>query len=127
MDKKHLSLMYAFEHLLESALQELLPGNRAEVMIKMARSASDSAFEWLEGSIDSRCCYFLSQPPVKRTEKLDKILFSFDSLWSKNVHEKPDAKMLNTMNNTDWVWPDSRLNRYEKRDIDIVHFSLFES
>jgi len=106
-DKKQLSIMYAFEHLLESALQEFLPGNRAEVMIKMASSAADSDFEWLEDNIDSRCCYFLSQPPVKRKEKLDKILCSFDSLWSQYAREKPDTKMLNTMNNTDWVWPDT--------------------
>lgn len=99
--------MYAFEHLLESALHEFLPGNRAEVMIKMASSASDSDFEWLEDSIDSRCCYFISQSPVNRKEKLDKILCSFDSLWSKYASEKPDTKMLSTMNNTDWVWPDT--------------------
>lgn len=77
MDKNQLSIMYALEHILESALQEFLPGNRAEVMIKMASSASDSEFEWLEDSIDSRCCYFISQSPVNRKEKLDKILCSF--------------------------------------------------
>jgi hypothetical protein len=103
-DKKQLSVMYAFEYIVESALADLSPENYGEIM-KVARHASDSEAEWLEDNIDSRCCYFIQLPPEFRTQLLCKILCSMDALWSKYNRDPQDNKILRAINNTVPDWP----------------------
>lgn len=105
MDKNLLSVMYAFEYLLETALKELSPTTYDDI-IKIAKSASGSDFNFIEDNIDSRCCYFINLPPERRKKQLVNILHSFDSLWGKYASEKQDIKMLSEMNSTEWLWPD---------------------
>lgn len=104
-DKKQLSVMYATEYVLESALAELFPESHGEIM-KMARNASDSDAEWLEDNIDRRCSYFIQLAPEFRTQLLCKILSSMDSLWSKYTRDPQNNKMLRAINNTAPDWPD---------------------
>ncbi|HHR4052985.1 TPA: DUF6904 family protein [Salmonella enterica] len=104
-DKKLLSVMYAFEYILESALADLSPESHGEIM-KAARNASDSDAEWLESNIDSRCCYFITLPPEFRSQLLCKILCSMDAQWSKYTRDPQDNKMLRAINNTASDWPD---------------------
>jgi len=104
-DKKQLSVMYAFEYVLESALADLFPKSHVEIMT-VARHASDSDAEWLEDNTDSRCCYFIQLPPEFRTQLLCKILCSMDALWSKYTRDPQDKKMLRDINNTAPDWPD---------------------
>lgn len=106
VNKNHLSLMYSFEHILESALKELMPENW-EDLIRLAKFSSDSDFKSIEDSIDSRCCYFVNLQPELRKKQLRNILCSFDPLWKKYVREEQDIKMLNEMNNTVWDWPEN--------------------
>lgn len=103
-DKAKLSVMYAFEFVLESALKQLVP-DRFKDVIKTAKNASNSDFDWIEDNIDSRCCYFINLSPKFRKEKLDKILCSFDELWVKYTKDRQDIKMLNMITNTDKDWP----------------------
>lgn len=103
-DKAKLSIMYAFEFILESALKQLVP-DRFEDVFKTAKNASNSDFAWLEDNIDSRCCYFINLSSKDRKEKLDKILCSFDEFWVKFTKDKQDIKMLNMMTNSDRDWP----------------------
>ena len=98
--------MYSFEHILESALKELMPENW-EDLIRLAKFSSDSDFKSIEDSIDSRCCYFVNLQPELRKKQLRNILCSFDPLWGKYVREEQDIKMLNEMNNTVWDWPEN--------------------
>nr|WP_229655742.1 hypothetical protein [Pantoea sp. 201603H] len=64
-DKNQLSVMYAFEYLVESALKE---SDRitSDDIIQTAKYASDSDFNFIEDNIDSRCCYFISLSPEQR-------------------------------------------------------------
>ncbi|WP_345830890.1 hypothetical protein AAGR08_23420 (plasmid) [Pantoea sp. BRR-3P] len=103
-DKAKLSVMYAFEFVLESALKQLIP-ERFEDVIKTAKNASNSDFDWVEDNIDSRCCYFINLSPKGRKENLDKILNSFDEHWVKFTKDKQDIKMIGLITNTDWEWP----------------------
>lgn len=103
-DKAQLSVMYAFEFVLESALRQLVP-ERFEDVIKIVKNASNSDFDWLEDNIDSRCCYFIKLSSKDRKEKLDKILCSFDEFWVKFTKDKQDIKMLNMITNSDRDWP----------------------
>jgi hypothetical protein len=104
-DKNQLSVMYAFEYLLESALKELMPAT-SEAVLQVARFAADSDLMFVEDCIDSRCCYYLGLSPVQRKAQLVSILRSMDSLWGQFSREPQDIKMLNKMNTTDWVWPE---------------------
>ncbi len=103
-DKAMLSVMYAFEFVLESALKQLVP-DRFEDVIKTAKNASNSDFDWLEDNIDSRCCYFINLSSKDRKEKLDKILCSFDEYWINYTKDKQDIKMLSMITNTGRDWP----------------------
>lgn len=104
-DKKQLSVMYAFEYILESALSDLFPENHWEMM-KVARNALDSDAKWLEDNINSRCCYFIQLPPEFRTQFLSKILFSMDAQWSKYTQDPQDSNMLIAINKMASDWPD---------------------
>lgn len=103
-DKAKLSVMYAFEFILESALKQLVP-DRFEDVFRTAKSASNSDFDWLEDNIDSRCCYFINLSSKDRKEKLGKILCSFDEFWVKFTKDKQDIIMLNMIMNSDRDWP----------------------
>ena len=105
-DKAKLSVMYSFEFILESALKQLIPDRFGDV-IKTAKNASNSDYDWLEDSINSRLCYFINLSPQDRKEGLDKVLCSFDDYWIKFTKEKQDVKMINLIMNTDWEWPDN--------------------
>ncbi|VTM44256.1 Uncharacterised protein [Klebsiella pneumoniae] len=105
-DKNQLSVMYAFEYLIESALTESERTTSNDIMLTV-KYASDSDFNFIEDNIDSRCCYFISLSPEQRKKQLISIVRSFHSLWGKYAREKQDIKMLNEMNNTSWVWPDN--------------------
>jgi hypothetical protein len=105
-DKAKLSVMYSFEFILESALKQLIPDRFGDV-IKTAKNASNSDYDWLEDSINSRLCYFINLSPQDRKERLDKILCSFDEYWIKFTKEKQDVKMMNLIMNTDQEWPDN--------------------
>lgn len=104
-DKSKLSVMYAFEFIIESALKQFSP-DRFEEVIRSAKNASNSDFDWIEDSIDSRCCYFINQSSENRKEQLNKIMNSLDSFWAHYTREKQDVKMLSLINNTDWEWPE---------------------
>ncbi|QGX92480.1 hypothetical protein EFZ10_13090 [Tatumella sp. TA1] len=104
-DKNQLSVMYAFEYLLESALKELMPIN-SDAVLQVARFAADSDLMFVEDCIDSRCCYFIDLSPAQRKKQLASILRSCDSLWGQFSREPQDINMLNKMNTTDWAWPD---------------------
>lgn len=106
VNKKQLSLMYSFEHILEAALKKLMPESW-EDLIRTAKCASDSDFRSIESNLDSRCCYFANLHPELRNKQLRNILCSFDPLWGKYVREAQDIKMLNEMNNTIWDWPEN--------------------
>ncbi|EPU4092949.1 DUF6904 family protein, partial [Klebsiella pneumoniae] len=105
-DKNQLSVIYAFEYLIESALTESERTTSNDIMLTV-KYASDSDFNFIEDNIDSRCCYFISLSPEQRKKQLISIVRSFHSLWGKYAREKQDIKMLNEMNNTSWVWPDN--------------------
>lgn len=62
VNKKQLSLMYSFEHILEAALKKLMPESW-EDLIRTAKCASDSDFRSIESNLDSRCCYFANLQP----------------------------------------------------------------
>ena len=104
-DKNQLSVMYAFEYLIEIALKESIPLISGDI-IQIAKSASNSDFRFIEDNIDSRCCYFISLPPEQRKKQLASVLRSFDSLWGKYAQERQDINMLNEMNHSVWEWPD---------------------
>ncbi|MDI9279989.1 hypothetical protein QMZ65_22480 [Pantoea sp. EABMAA-21] len=104
-DKSKLSVMYAFEFIIESALKQFSP-DRFEEITRSAKNASNSDFDWIEDSIDSRCCYFINQSSENRKEQLNKIMNSLDSFWAHYTREKQDVKMLSLINNTDWEWPE---------------------
>lgn len=104
-DKNQLSVMYAFEYLLESALKELMPAG-SDAVLQAARFAADSDLMFVEDCIDSRCCYFIDLSPAQRKKQLTRILCSCDSLWGQFSREVQDINMLNKMNTTDWAWPD---------------------
>ena len=104
-DKLKLSVMYAFEFIIESALKQFSP-DRFEDVIRSAKNASNSDFDWIEDSIDSRCCYFINQSPENRKQQLNQIMNSLDSFWAHYTREKQDQKMLRLINNTDWEWPE---------------------
>lgn len=104
-DKSKLSVMYAFEFIIESALKQFSP-DRFEEVTRSAKNASNSDFDWIEDSIDSRCCYFINQSSENRKEQLNKIMNSLDSFWAHYTREKQDVKMLSLINNTDWEWPE---------------------
>ncbi|EHP4170959.1 hypothetical protein KO950_000801 [Salmonella enterica] len=106
VNKKQLSLMYSFEHILEAALKKLMPESW-EDLIRTAKCASDSDFRSIESNLDSRCCYFANLHPELRNKQLRNILCSFDPLWGKYVREAQDIKVLNEMNNTIWDWPEN--------------------
>ena len=103
--QNQLSVMYAFEYLIESALTESERTTSNDIMLTV-KYASDSDFNFIEDNIDSRCCYFISLSGAKK-KQLISIVRSFHSLWGKYAREKQDIKMLNEMNNTSWVWPDN--------------------
>jgi hypothetical protein len=63
-DKNQLSVMYAFEYLIESALTESERTTSNDIML--VKYASDSDFNFIEDNIDSRCCYFISLSPEQR-------------------------------------------------------------
>jgi hypothetical protein len=102
-DKNQLSVMYAFEYLIESALTESERTTSNDIMLTV-KYASDSDFNFIEDNIDSRCCYFISLSPNKKNVNQYCSFFSF---IMGNAREKQDIKMLNEMNNTSWVWPDN--------------------
>ena len=105
-DKNQLSVMYAFEYLIESALTESERTTSNDIMLTV-KYASDSDFNFIEDNIDSRCCYFISLSPEQRKKKLISIVRSFIHYGVSMPVKKQDIKMLNEMNNTSWVWPDN--------------------
>ncbi|HFP9203864.1 MULTISPECIES: DUF6904 family protein [Klebsiella/Raoultella group] len=113
VNKNHLLLMYSFEHILESALKELMP-ECWEDLIRIAKCAADSDFKSLEDNIDSRCCYFINLQPKIRKNQLRNILCSFDSLWGKYALDKQDVKMLNEMNSTTGIGQKILLGKSER-------------
>jgi hypothetical protein len=54
-DKNQLSVMYAFEYLIESALTESERTTSNDMLT--VKYASDSDFNFIEDNIDSRCCF----------------------------------------------------------------------
>ncbi|EPH0151189.1 DUF6904 family protein, partial [Klebsiella pneumoniae] len=113
VNKNHLLLMYSFEHILESALKELMP-ECWEDLIRIAKCAADSDFKSLEDNIDSRCCYFINLQPKIRKNQLRNILCSFGSLWGKYALDKQDVKMLNEMNSTTGIGQKILLDKSER-------------
>jgi hypothetical protein len=63
--QNQLSVMYAFEYLIESALTESERTTSNDIMLTV-KYASDSDFNFIEDNIDSRCCYFISLSPEQR-------------------------------------------------------------
>lgn len=102
VNKKQLSLMYSFEHILEAALKKLMPESW-EDLIRTAKCASDSDFRSIESNLASRCCYFANLHPELRKKQLRNILCSFDPLWGKYVREAQDIKMLKPPAGTDVI------------------------